>query len=134
MQKYCNTSTSPLREIIRVYSQILTHEIIRVYSQIYTHEWIKVKRKIDAPQCLVFLDTNCFKSSKTERNKKQNNPLHTFCFFFICKTFISNARLKLAKNQPNAKQHPEAELLLFENYSHSLYTLSSRNNGTYSLK
>ena len=28
--------------------------------------------------------------------------------------------LKLAKNQANAKQHPEAELLLFENYSHSL--------------
>ena len=28
-------------------------------------------------------------------------------------------RLKLAKNQANAKQHPEAELLLFENYTHS---------------
>ena len=37
--------------------------------------------------------------------------------FFINNTFISNARLKLAKNQANAKQHPEAELLLFENYS-----------------
>ena len=30
---------------------------------------------------------------------------------------IYNARLKLAKHQANAK--PEAELLLFENYSHS---------------
>ena len=30
---------------------------------------------------------------------------------------MSNTRLKLAKNQANAKQHPEAELLLFENYS-----------------
>ena len=39
--------------------------------------------------------------------------------FFINNTFISNARLKLAKNQTNAKQHPEAELLLLENYSHS---------------
>ena len=30
--------------------------------------------------------------------------------------FISNAILKLAKNQANIEQHPEAELLLFENY------------------
>ena len=39
--------------------------------------------------------------------------------FFISNTFISNARLKLTKNQANAKQHAEAELLLFGNYSHS---------------
>ena len=31
-------------------------------------------------------------------------------FFYISNTFISNARLELAKNQVNAKQHPEAEL------------------------
>ena len=36
--------------------------------------------------------------------------------FFVSNTFISNAMLKLAKNQVNARQHPEAELLLFENY------------------
>ena len=49
-----------------------------------------------------------------------------FCFLFvshihalfISNTFINNARLKLAKNQANAKQRPEAEYLLFENYSH----------------
>ena len=40
--------------------------------------------------------------------------------------------LKLTKSQANAKQHPEAELLLFENYSHSSSTLSSKNNWTYS--
>ena len=34
---------------------------------------------------------------------------------FSINTFISNARLKLEKNEANAKQHPEAELLLFEN-------------------
>ena len=34
--------------------------------------------------------------------------------FFISNTFISNARLILAKNQAKAKQHPEAENLLFE--------------------
>ena len=48
--------------------------------------------------------------------------------------FISNTWLKLAKNQANAKQHPEAELLLSENYSHSSSTLSSNNNRTYSPK
>ena len=54
--------------------------------------------------------------------------------FFISNTFISNARLKLAKNQANAKQHPEAELSLFENYSHALFTLSFKNNRSYSEK
>ena len=50
--------------------------------------------------------------------------------FFISNTFISNARLKLAENQANATQHPEAEFLLFENYSHSSSTLSFKNNRT----
>ena len=31
--------------------------------------------------------------------------------------------LKLAKNHSNAKQHPEAEFQLFENYSNSSSTL-----------
>ena len=35
--------------------------------------------------------------------------------------FISNARLKLAKNQANAKQHSENERLLFENYIRLLH-------------
>ena len=48
--------------------------------------------------------------------------------FFISNTFISNARLKLAKHQAKAKQHPEAELLIFENYSLLSSTLSSKNN------
>ena len=39
--------------------------------------------------------------------------------FFISHTFISNARLKLAKNQAKAEQQPEAEILLFENSSHT---------------
>ena len=47
-----------------------------------------------------------------------------YMLYFICNTFINNARLKLVKNQANAKQHPEAELLLFENCSHSSSTLS----------
>ena len=51
--------------------------------------------------------------------------------FSISNTFISKARLKLARNQANAKQHPEAEL---ENYSHSSSTLLSKNNWIYSKK
>ena len=51
---------------------------------------------------------------------------------FISITFITNARLKLAKNQANAKQRLEAELLLFENHSNSSSMLSSKNNRTYS--
>ena len=50
--------------------------------------------------------------------------------FFISKTFITNTRVKLAKIQANAKQHPEAELLSFESYSHSSSTLSPKNNRT----
>ena len=54
--------------------------------------------------------------------------------FFISNTFISTVRLKLAKNQANAKQHCEAEPLLFENYSNSPSKLSSKNNRVYSKK
>ena len=50
--------------------------------------------------------------------------------FFISKTFVSNASLRLAKSQANAKQDPEDESLRFENYSHSSFTLSSKNNRT----
>ena len=54
--------------------------------------------------------------------------------FYISNIFISNTRLKLAKNQADAKQHPEAQLWLFENYSHSSSILSSKNKRTYILK
>ena len=40
--------------------------------------------------------------------------------------FINKARLKLPKSKANAKQHPEAKLLLSENYSHFSSTLSSK--------
>ena len=58
-----------------------------------------------------------------------SNMLHTL--FCISSTFISNTRLKLAKK---IEQHPEAELLLFENYLLSSTTLSSKSNRTYSKK
>ena len=62
---------------------------------------------------------------------EDSSALHAF---FISNTFISNARLKFAKNQAKAKPHPEAELLLFDNYSLSPSTLSSKNNRRYSEK
>ena len=55
-------------------------------------------------------------------------------FFYISNTFISNARLKLAKNQAKAKQHPDGELLLLENYSHSSSMLPSKGTRAYSKK
>ena len=42
--------------------------------------------------------------------------------------------LKFAKKQANAKQHPDVEFLLFENYSHYSSTLLSKNDKTYSKK
>ena len=38
----------------------------------------------------------------------------------------------MSKIKPNAKQHPDAELLLFENYLHYSSILSSKNNSSYS--
>ena len=48
--------------------------------------------------------------------------------FFMSKIFISNTRLKLAKNQGCG--HAWAELLLFENYALFSSMLSSKTNMT----
>ena len=50
--------------------------------------------------------------------------------FFYRQHFYKQHQPEIGKNQANAKQHPEAELLLFENYSHFL----SENNRKYSRK
>ena len=63
-------------------------------------------------------------------SKCQDNGFDELHAFLISNTFISNARLKLVKNYAKAKQHPEAELLIFENCSY----FSSENNWTYSEK
>ena len=39
-----------------------------------------------------------------------------YTLFLYKQHFLSNTRLKLATSQAKPKQHPEAELLLFENY------------------
>ena len=57
-----------------------------------------------------------------------------YMIFSISNFSIGNNRLKLAKNQEKAKQHPEAELLLYENYSVSSSVLLSETNIRYSKK
>ena len=64
------------------------------------------------------------------KKQSQNTQQVEYTLFFISNTFISNAKLKLAKNQANAKQHSQAELLLFEDHSHSSSTFSSKSDRT----
>ena len=66
--------------------------------------------------------------------KLTNVSLFIMHAFLIRNTFISNARVKLAKNQANARQHTWAEILLFENYSLSSSKLSYKNDRIYSKK
>ena len=59
---------------------------------------------------------------KINRPRRRHGHKYTLFYNFISNTFISTIRLKLAKNQVNAKQRSETEPLLFENYSNSLST------------
>ena len=79
--------------------------------------YAQIDRLFEKDMFLFFVNRNLSISST-----ELNNHLHAF---FICKTFVSNGRIKLAKNQVNAKQHTEAELLLFEYYSHFSSTRSN---------
>ena len=64
-------------------------------------------------------------------SRKVSNICNIYKVFFkINYTFVSNTKLKLAKNQAKAKQHSEAELLLFKNYLLSSSMLSSNTNLT----
>ena len=53
---------------------------------------------------------------------------------FYKQHFYKQRQGEIGKKQANATQQTEAELLLFENYSHSSSTLSSKNKSTYSKK
>ena len=63
-----------------------------------------------------------------------------FTFIYLAKLskihalFTNNTFVKIAKSQVKAKQHPEAELSLFENYLLFSSSLSSKNNTKYSKK
>ena len=62
------------------------------------------------------------------------NILSYYMLFLMSNTFISNTRLKMEKNQANAKQHPQTEILLKENFSVSSFMLSSKTKIRYSKK
>ena len=76
------------------------------------------------PKAWNFIDSRLLGRPKPEFFLMQYCKRLWYTRFFISNTFISNARLKFAKIQANSKQHPKAELLLFENYWHSSSTLS----------
>ena len=52
-------------------------------------------------------------------------------YCFISKTIVSNNRQKLAKNQVEAKQHPETDSLQLKKYWFSLSTLQNKNSRIY---
>ena len=55
-----------------------------------------------------------------------------YTFFLYKQHFYKQRQAEIGKDQAKAKQHPETELLLFENYLLSTPTLSSKNNRRYS--
>ena len=59
------------------------------------------------------------------------NFLHAF---FSTQHFNKHLQAKIGKNQAKVKQHPEAELSIFENYSFSSSSLSTKNNRNHSKK
>ena len=61
-----------------------------------------------------------FYAVNTLNNDRLRICVIKYTLFYISNAFRSNVKLKLAKNQANAKQHLESELLIFENYSHYL--------------
>ena len=67
--------------------------------------------------------------SRVFRNINTRQDILKYTLVCRSKTFISNSGLKLTKNQAKTKQHPEAELLIFENYSLSSSMLSVHPRG-----
>ena len=67
---------------------------------------------------------------------ESNTPLWTAVQYilFYKEHFYKQHQAEIGKKQVNAKQHPEAELLLFENYSHSSSTVPSKHIRTYFFK
>ena len=58
--------------------------------------------------------------------------IRLYTLFYKQHFYKGEAKLKLAKNEANAKQHPKAEFLLFENDSHSWSKLKSKNDRAHS--
>ena len=81
------------------------------------------------------VEMGCHINQKRDKNTSKRLMLIHVRTFFKSKRFISKVRLKLVKNQANAKQHPEAELLLLKLFTFFISsTFSTKNNTTYSKK
>ena len=73
-------------------------------------------------------------SLKLQRSSRKELS-RSYARFFYKQYFYKQSQTDIGtENQVHAKQHPEADLSLFENYSHSLLTLSSKNDRTYCKK
>ena len=60
--------------------------------------------------------------------RKISQVTTSFTSFFYKRHFYKQHQAKIGKNQAKTKQHPEPELRLFENYSHSSFMLSFKTN------
>ena len=61
--------------------------------------------------------------------------LHIYIYIYQHKQhFYKQRQAKIGRNQEKAEQHPEAELLVLENYSFSSFSLSCKINMIYSEK
>ena len=74
-------------------------------------------------------------NNKTDKFREQliwQKRLRQCTRFFYKQQFYKQRQAEIEKNQTKGEQYPEAEYFLFENYSYSSPTLSSKNNRTYS--
>ena len=75
-----------------------------------------------------------FHFCQNNRNEKITSFILGNSLFFYKEHFYKQHLAEIGKKISKTKQHPEAELSLFENFSLSSYTLSSKNNRRYSKK
>ena len=62
-----------------------------------------------------------FSYSRYRYNKKIKQYFKGIHLFLISNTFINHTRLKLTKNEANAKEHLKPESWLFQSYLHSSF-------------
>ena len=100
-------------------------------TQMHISRWISI-RQISVAR-MTHLVGKCFLFDPYLRKMKIGLIVKPLSFVYLrylhSNAFIRNARMKLAKNQVNAKQQPEAELFAIWNYSHFSSMLSFKTIG-----
>ena len=97
-----------------------------ILSNVFFYVWTNRKSTKEKHKSTCYVARQwCVETYLFLASRHVNNVIHAFFISntFISNTFISNARLKLAKNQATAKQHPEVEPLLVENYSFFIHVI-----------